>query len=78
MLTAINARPGRVAGTTNYKNDILLNVIDAILPVGSKEWETVAQRYLAASGEQYLRSPDDIKRHFTTKCCNGFKKPTGN
>ena len=70
---------GRSAGVPNYKNDLLVNVIEAILPDGPLQWRTVATRYKEASGEADERDPHDLKRHFTTSknMCDNGKKKTG-
>ena len=70
---------GRSAGVPNYKNDLLINVIEAILPDGPLQWRTVATRYKEASGEADERDPHDLKRHFTTSknMCDNGKKKTG-
>ena len=70
---------GRSAGVPNYKNEILINVVEAILPDGALGWTKVAQRYQEASGEKELRDSHDIKRHFTThkSLCDSGKKVTG-
>jgi hypothetical protein len=69
---------GRQTGVPNYKKDILLNIIENILPSSSDDWMQVAIRYQDASGEVKLRDPYEIKRQFTQKLCNKGLKPTGN
>ena len=75
----MKARGGRAAGVPNYQNDVLINVIEAVLPDGPLQWSIVAQRYQEASGEREIRDGHDIKRHFTThkNLCNNGKKVTG-
>ena len=70
---------GRSAGVPNYKNDLLINVVEAILPDGPLQWRMVSTRYKEASGEVEERDPHDLKRHFTTSknMCNNGKKVTG-
>ena len=68
---------GRVAGLSNYKNGILLDVIEQLMPKGQVGWQAVADRYQIVSGETIARAYDDIRRHFIEKLCNNFKKPTG-
>lgn len=75
----MKAKGGRAAGVPNYQNDVLINVIEAVLPDGPLQWSIVAQRYQEASGEREIRDGHDIKRHFTThkSLCNNGKKVTG-
>lgn len=70
---------GRAVGVPNYKNDVLINVVEAVLPDGALQWAIVAQRYQESSGERELRDSHDIKRHFTThkNLCDNGKKVTG-
>jgi len=72
------ASKGRKSGIPNYKKDILLNVIESILPVSSLDWEIVASRYQEISGESVIRDHMEIKRQFNQKLCNRGVKPTGN
>ena len=70
---------GRAVGVPNYKSEVLINVVEAVLPDGALQWSIVAQRYQEASGERELRDSHDIKRHFTThrNMCDNGKKVTG-
>jgi hypothetical protein len=72
-------KKGRGVGVPNYKNDLLINVIEAILPDGAMQWQLVATRYKEVSGEAELRDCHDLKRHFTTSksLCDNGKKVTG-
>ena len=74
--TAMSTK-GKKTGTPNYKNDMLLNCIDIILPAGPEGWKTVASRYQIVSGEAGLRFYDDVRRHFFTKLCKNGKRQTG-
>jgi hypothetical protein len=67
----------RSKGKANYKVDLLILVVEEKLPNGAQAWQEVAALYQARSGESLLRDHDDVKRHWTDKCCNKFKKPTG-
>lgn len=53
-------------GVSNYKNDILLNVVEEVQPTQAPMWQIVAQRYQDMSGEITIREAKDIRRHFTT------------
>lgn len=70
---------GRSVGIPNYKNDLLTNVIEAVLPNGAALWQVVAKRYQEVSGELNVRDVQDIRRHFTThkSLCASGKKVTG-
>ena len=75
-MTTIQAK-GKRAGTPNYKNEILLNLIEYYLPAGTEQWKIVAQRYQEMSKEVNLRDHDDIKRHFNDKLCKKNQRQTG-
>ena len=70
-------KTGRAKGQTNYKNNILKNIVRDIQPVSAIEWHTVAERYQQASGESNQRDYADVKRHWVHICCENFKKITG-
>ena len=40
---------GKKVGTPNYKNEVLLNLIEFYLPAGNEQWKIVAQRYQKVS-----------------------------
>jgi hypothetical protein len=61
------------AGKPNYKDQILLDVISEIIPVSSEHWIEVGNKYKELSGEVILRDVVQLKKHFTSKMCNGFK-----
>ena len=68
---------GRSNGVPNYQTDILLNIIEDILPLGSLMWQAVATRYHAASNEPNLRDFNDVKRKFGELHKHGKAQPTG-
>jgi hypothetical protein len=68
---------GRRHGVPNYNNRILIPIIEEILPNGTEAWRLVAAAYKEQSGEDNLRSEDDLKRNWVRKLCNNMKKPTG-
>lgn len=68
---------GKKVGTPNYKNEVLLNLIEFYLPAGNEQWKIVAQRYQEVSKEAFLRYHDDIKRHFNDKLCKKNQRQTG-
>ena len=67
----------RAKGKANYKVDIIIQVVESVLPNGMQSWQEVATIYQHRSGELILRDHDDIKRHWIEKCCYKFKKLTG-
>jgi hypothetical protein len=71
------ARGGRKTGISNYKKDVLVNVVEGILPSSAEGWKLCASRYQSASGEILIRDHSDLKRYFVSKVCNNLKKPTG-
>ena len=70
---------GRGVGEPNNKNDMLINVIEAVLPNRATLWQVGAKRYQEVSGEANLREVQDIRRHFQThnNLCNNERKITG-
>jgi hypothetical protein len=68
---------GRQPGCPNYQNNILIRVVDRILPNGNEGWCLVALGYQKDSGEEILHSEDDLKKNLFCKLCNNMKKPTG-
>ena len=63
----------------SYKKDVLVSVIESVMPIGLTQWDVVASRYRVQSGETVLREAQDIKRHFSTNknLNNCGKVPTG-
>jgi hypothetical protein len=68
----------RAKGKVNYKADILIQVVEEKLPAGAIGWQEVAALYQLRSGELALHDHEDVKQHWVEKCCNKYKKPTGN
>lgn len=64
-------------GATNYKNDLLIQIVERILPTSPEEWRKVALDYQQESKEVALRDYEDVRRVWIDKCCNKLKKPTG-
>jgi hypothetical protein len=73
----MSKKAGRKAGSKNYSNELVLNIVCAILPTSSDQWEEVARRYNFVAEGAVPRTGQDIKRHFIEKLCNRMKKPTG-
>jgi hypothetical protein len=70
-------RGGRQPGCPNYQNNILIGIVERILPNGNEGWRIVALAYKEESGEEILRSEDDLKKNWVRKLCNNMKKSTG-
>ena len=68
---------GRQPGIPNYKNHILIPIVEKQLPTDQEGWAVVGGLYKEASGETILRDRSDLKSHWYKKLCNGNKKPTG-
>jgi hypothetical protein len=54
----------RKKGAMNYKNDVLIDIIEEILPNGELVWEAVAIAYQAKTNEESLRDMTDVKKHW--------------
>lgn len=82
---------GRKSGVKNYKNEVLLSIIENKLPTSAEEWFVtfsslfdlnffrylVNAEYKKTSGENMPRETADLKKHFFVKLCNNGIKPTG-
>ena len=62
---------------TAYKNELLLDIIEEILPKNAIHWEQVCETYRERANEDDVRDVDSVKRHFNEKLCNKHQKPTG-
>ncbi len=67
----------RKKGVVNYKNNVLINIIEEILPNGELGWEAVAIPYQGKSNEEMQQDTTDVKKHWMKNLCNSMKKPTG-
>jgi hypothetical protein len=74
---AIGGRGGRSGGVPNYKNDILIEVVELYLPQGLEAWRVVALAYQRESMETVLRRGEDLRDNWNRKLCNRMQKPTG-
>ena len=72
-----SGRRGRAAGIKNYKNDVLIPIIERLLPQGTEGWRQVATAYHSASRESDVRDAEALRDNWVKKLCNNFKKPTG-
>jgi hypothetical protein len=67
-----------VEGKAELQGLSFIQVVEEKLPNGVQGWQEVAFLYQQQSGELVLQDYEDVKRHWVNKCCNKFKKPTGN
>jgi hypothetical protein len=64
-------------GKLKYKADALIQLVEDELPNRAQGWVEVVALYQHCSGELALCDPNVVKWHWIEKCCNKFKKPTG-
>jgi len=64
-------------GLVNYKNELLIDIVEDVLPNGEYGWQTVALAYQEQSKEDILRNTADVKKDWIKVLCNGMKKLTG-
>jgi hypothetical protein len=67
----------RTKGSVNYKYDVLINIINELLPNGEVAWEAVCTAYFTQSKEKALRNTTDVMKHWIENLCNNMQKPTG-
>ncbi len=68
----------RKKGLLNYKNNLLINIIEEILPNGELGWEAVAIAYQGKLNEEMQQDTININKHcWMKKMCNGMKKAMG-
>ncbi len=68
---------GRARGVPNYKNDIIINIVEQLLPHGLEVWWQVAAEYQRESGETTLHQGEDLQENWNKKLWNCMQKPTG-
>jgi hypothetical protein len=68
---------GRSGGVPNYRNNILIEVVELYLPQGLEAWRAVALAYQRESMETVLRRGEDLRDNWNRKLCNRMQKPTG-
>jgi hypothetical protein len=64
-------------GSVNYKNKVLIKIINELLPNGEVGWEAVATAYFNQSKEKVLRNTTDVRKHWIKNLCNNMQKLTG-
>jgi hypothetical protein len=67
---------GHQPGIPNYKNHILIPIIERQLPTGAEGRSVVAGLYKEASSEDILHDHNDMHSHWLKKLCNSNKKST--
>ena len=60
-----------------YDNEMFLDIINKVKPVGAEMWDMVALEYQKRANEVLLRDSADIKRYFQEKLCNKMQTITG-
>ena len=60
-------------GHPNYQNNILISIVERLLPNGNEGWRLVALAYQQESGEENLHYEDDLKKNWFCKLCNNMK-----
>jgi hypothetical protein len=70
-------RAGRSVGAPNYRNDILIGIVELYLPQDLEAWREVAVAYQRESMEATLRWGEDLRDKWNRKLCNRMHKPTG-
>ena len=68
---------GHKAGAQNYKNNLLIPIVEHELPTGAEGWAVVAGLYKEASSEVAFCDHSDLSNHWLEKLCNWFNAPTG-
>jgi hypothetical protein len=71
------ARGGRPPGAINYQNNVLIAIVERLLPQGLEGWREVALEYQRQTGEAVLRRGEDVRENWVKKLCKNMKKPTG-
>jgi len=71
------ARGGRPPGAVNYQNNVLIAIVERLLPQGLEGWREVALEYQRESNEGVLRRGEDVRDNWVKKLCKNMKKPTG-
>ncbi len=64
-------------GSVNYKNKVLIKIINELLPNGEVAWEAVCTTYFNQSKEKALHNTMDVRKHWIKNLCNNMQKPTG-
>jgi hypothetical protein len=76
FFSAIKRMP-RKKGLVNYKNNLLINIIEEILPNGKLGWEAIVIAYQGRLNKEAQQGMTNIKKHWIKNLCNGMRKLTG-
>ena len=70
---------GRAKGAINYQPDLLIDIVEELLPNGALGWQKVCQVYYDCSCEVNLRDFNQVRKNWANSpsFCNSNKKPTG-
>ncbi len=68
---------GRPPGVVNYRNKILIDIVERLFPQGLEGWKEVALEYQRESMETILCRGEDVRNNWVKKLCKNMKKPTG-
>ena len=71
------ARGGRPPGAINYQNNVLIAIVEQLLPQGLEGWREVALEYQRQTSKAVLRRGEDVRDNWVKKLCKNMKKPTG-
>jgi hypothetical protein len=77
VIRQFNIMMARTKGSVNYKNNILINIINKLLPNGEVAWEAVCTAYFTQSKEKALHNTTDVHKHWIKNLCNNMQKPMG-
>jgi hypothetical protein len=73
-----NRMMARTKGSVNYKNKVLIKIINKLLPNGGVGWEAVCTAYFSnQSKEKALRNMTDVRKHWIKILCNNMQKRMG-
>jgi hypothetical protein len=71
------ARGGCSPGAVNYQNNLLIDIVERLLPQGLEGWREVAVEYQRGSNEANLCHGEDVRNNWVKRLCKNMKKPTG-
>ena len=73
---ARGGRFGRSGGVPNYRNNIIIGIVEVYLPQGLEAWREVALVYQRESMEVTLCRGEDLWDNWNRKLCKRMQKPT--
>ena len=70
---------GFTLGAVNYKHDLLIDIVEELLPNGALGWQRVCQVYHQHSGEENICNWEQVRKNRlgSPSFCNGNEKPMG-